>query len=741
MGLGVYTPQLLSVMLPLAVCLLLLLAAAVIAGGALRTAAGLLLGALLQVSATSSALEQRLPVTSDGDSLLVRCSVLGVPRVREISVAFDAVCDGSFRLPGRVRLTWFQPLTSVQNGDHWQWVVQFRQPRGAANPGRSDAGHRALTVGIDASGYVVASSRNRLLGAQRNWLTELRQDIRTRILMALPGRASAGVVVALATGIRDDISDTQWQRFEASGTNHLVAISGLHVGLVAGFALLLSRPIIALARPRDSARRLSLLPGFVAAVVFAMLSGWGVPAQRACLMLLVVVIAATARREVSGFHALATAGSIVLLSDPLASMSAGFTLSFAAVAVLLWLFLPLAVPPGAAPKRFSAPRTLLAMQIGLFFGLLPVLAVAGQGASAVAPIVNLVAVPLFSVVTVPATLIGVLLMPFGGEALGFQIAALSVDTFEAFVDRAVILPPISVPGLLSLPALAIVLLPAGFAGRAVAGVALTAMLLAGGGRVPGGCFDAHFLDVGQGSAILVETSGHRLLYDTGPAYRLGRSAAEALILPFARQHDIRQIDTLVVSHADLDHAGGLHDVLRHLSPSRIYAGEWLTGVPMLPCHARQAWVHDGIRFQFLYPQRPLLREGNDASCVLEVSAGDHRLLLTGDIERQAERDLVRDGLREVDIVSMPHHGSRTSSTAPFIQHLNARYVVVSAAAKNRWGLPLPEVVQRWEAVGSRVIHLGVSGYTRFRVCRASGVSLDHVHREQQRRWWQRPQTP
>ncbi len=735
---GVYTPQLVSVMLPYALCALTILAASMIALRAWRTVLGLVVGVLLQLSATQSALDARLSPDLEGDSLVVRCTVTDIPRIDELSARFDAACTGPVALPERIRLGWYQPLASVRTGDHWQFVVRLRAPGGALNPGRRDADVQALAGRLGATGYVVSSSRNRLLSVRTAPIADLRQAIRARIHEVLPDRSSAAVVVALATGIRHDMTREQWRRFAASGTNHLVAISGLHIGLVAAIVVLLGRPLLACVLRAASARRTSYFLGLLAALLFGLLSGWGVPAQRACLMLSAVVFASLARRETGGWSMLAVAGSLVLVSDSLASLSVGFMLSFTAVAVLLWLFAPLRLSPGEPQFRLSGVRRLPVLQVGLFFGLLPIIVLSGQAASLSAPLVNLVAVPLFSVVTVPATLLGVLLIPMEQDALWFRIAGLSVDGFDALLDNAAFVPAIRAGLWLSLPAILWVLLPAGFPGRVVALLVLPAMLLSSGRTVPNACFDSHFLDVGQGTAILVETRTHRLLYDTGPAYRSGTTAAALYVLPFMRQRRIQHIDTLIVSHADLDHAGGLSDVLDGLTPTRVYAGEVLSAIRATPCHAGQAWTHDGIRFRFIYPDRPFALDGNNASCVLEVSAGNQRLLLTGDIEREAERFLLKGELQSAAVVSVPHHGSRTSSTPPFVQALDARFAIVSAAATNRWGLPLPDVVARWEAAGSQIVHLGRAGYTRLRICAHSGAELVHIQRERQRRWWQEP---
>ena len=370
-------------MLPFALCALLVATSILLAFGARLAALGLIAGVLLQVAATTSALQDRLPEYIAGDSLVVHCHIADLPRQQQAIVVFEASCSGPVRLPRRIRLSWYEPLAAVRAGDTWQLVVRLRPPGGPSNPGRRDAGLGALASGLGATGYVAASSRNRLLSTRPTPIASLRADIRGRILDALPNQSAASVVVALATGLRHDISAEQWARFRASGTNHLVAISGLHVGLVAAIAGLIAQPLLAMLLRAGSARRASLWLAVLAAAAFAILSGWGVPAQRAYLMLVVVAVTTLWRRETTGWEMLSLAGIVVLLVDPLASLSPGFLLSFSAVAILLWQFQPLAGRIGEPRRRFDALRRLPALQLGLFFGLLPALAVAGQGASLV----------------------------------------------------------------------------------------------------------------------------------------------------------------------------------------------------------------------------------------------------------------------------------------------------------------------------------------------------------------------
>jgi len=279
-------------------------------------------------------------------------------------------------------------------------------------------------------------------------------------------------------------------------------------------------------------------------------------------------------------------------------------------------------------------------------------------------------------------------------------------------------------------------LPPRWPGRSVAWLGLVGLLLHSPRSPDPGCARITVLDVGQGLAVAVQTHTTLLLYDTGPAYRSGGSAAQNVIVPFLQSRGIRHIDTLVVSHCDQDHAGGVAPLLQQVSVGRVIAGEPLPDIVWRPCQAGQFWQLDGIDFTMLYPAAHTGLEGNDSSCVLLVETGDYRLLLTGDIEKAAERALLREAIvPRVQAVTVPHHGSRTSSTPAFVRALQPSVAVVSAAYGNHWGLPKEDIVARWQAAGAEVLNTADTGAVELSVCAASGVTSIRAYRAVKRRIW------
>jgi competence protein ComEC len=325
------------------------------------------------------------------------------------------------------------------------------------------------------------------------------------------------------------------------------------------------------------------------------------------------------------------------------------------------------------------------------------------------------------------------------------LAVLSLDFVEQLIAHAVTLPAASVnipeldPGkrfYLLLP-LCWVVLPPAWPGRYIAVIAALALIVHEPARPAHGCADVDVLDVGQGLAVVITTQHSVLLFDTGPAFRSGGSAMESVVLPFLAHRGIKHIDNVVVSHADLDHAGGVDALLRRMPVGLLHVGERLGDArPGRLCDAGQNWLVDGVRFDILHPRADTERSGNNASCVLQLSAGEHRLLLTGDIEGPAEAALSRSGaLQPVDAVVVPHHGSGTSSGTAFVQVLRPSVAIVSAGFDNRWGLPKSEVVERWQGAGAAVHVTATAGAISMRLCEQGGiVSLDR-HRVERRRIW------
>jgi competence protein ComEC len=696
----------------------------------------------------------RLPPAFEGDSMLTVVQVVDFPRRRGGVFSFLARPVGDARIPPRVRISWYDTAEQPQIGEVWQLEVRLRRPRGTSNPGVFDYEAWLFRERIGATGYVVNGPRNQRLEARTGVTTShLRQRIVERLESVIGDSDTAAVAAAISVGARQGITAKQWLRYAQSGTTHLMAISGLHVGLAASFAGLLVVAICGVLHLGGNHLKAGWIASLIAAAGYASLSGFAIPAERATLMLLLLAVSLLRSREPRPIAILAAACSLVTLLDPLATLAPGFQLSFAAVLILLWYARRYAPPSGPARiKRLSrGVIQLAAVQVFLLFGLLPLTVTNFGRISFVAPLVNFVAVTLFGVVTVPFALAGLALdgplAVAGNTAL--RVAAASIGLLHGLIDVALSLPGAAVTtaaigpvgGLSLLSALAWAVLPRGWPGRHVAVPAILALVSGGVEGPPEDCADVRMLDVGQGLAVVVRTRQRTLLYDTGAAFPGGGDMATRVVLPYLSAQGIRGIDRLVVSHSDIDHAGGAARILAAADVSGVLAGEpdALNGAAAVRCRRGQAWRWDGVVFQVLHPPGNRRFAGNDASCVILVEAGDARLLLTGDIESGVERVLAVSGDRgAIDAVVVPHHGSKTSSSAAFVNSVSAAAALVSAGYRNRWGLPRPEVVQRWQDSGARVLVTSTDGAIGLRLCDRAGIVQLSLNRHERRRVWHEP---
>lgn len=736
--------------LPPASAAVMLLAMAVVLALAkkARPLAALLAGCAVYLQSAGVALHDRLPPSQYGNDFTFEAEIIDFTKVKGDRTTLLVAPVGN-ALPGRLRLGWYHAEDTPRLGERWRFVARLRRPRGQRNPGTFDYAGWLHRQRIGASGYVLEGER--LSGAARRPGSRLRRQLVERVETLLPGDDARAALLAIAVGARHRITAEAWRRYATTGTSHLMAISGLHVGLAATAAGILGWGLVGSIAgrfaPQANLRDLALLCALPAAAGYAALSGFAVPAQRALLMTAAAALLWLLRRPARPAAALAGIAALVVAADPLAVLAPGFWLSFGAVAVLLAAAGYGGPAPACAGGRVRARlRELTLLQLALLLGLFPLTAGLFGRAAWLAPLANLVVLPVFSAVTVPSALLGLL---FGGPAaaLGDTLLWLSWYSLRALIamlDAFAALPgselrlaaPHAIARFLYLLPLAFVVLPPGFPGRRLAWLAFAAALVERPPPPPNGCLDVHTLDVGQGLAMVLQTEHRTLVFDTGPAYRGGGSSAERVILPFLESRGIRRIDRLVVSHADEDHAGGVELLLRELEVGDILAGEALPGdLPHRLCRRGEHWHWDGVDFRILHPADGS-EDGNDASCVLEAASGPVRTLLTGDIGGRVERRLAGGGeLRPVALVQVPHHGSRTSSSTGFVTALGAQSAVVSAGYRNRWGFPKDDVAERWRASGADLVVTAESGAIHHRLCAERGAFLVSEYRLAARRYW------
>jgi competence protein ComEC len=712
-----------------------------------------LLGLSVMWLASRDMLLDRLAPELQGQTLTATVRVVTFPETLQDSVRFVAETVAPPALPGKIRLSWYDAPQTPRIGETWRLQLRLRRPRGFANGTGFDYELWLARQRIGATGYVVAGPANAgLPGAAIDRRSRLRQRLVDRIVAVTGENDASAVLLAITVGALHLITKEQWERYAVSGTSHLMAISGLHIGLAAGGAWLLCRVMFPLFFRSANIRDLAAVTAVAAASAYAVISGFAIPAQRATLMALLVTIPFILRRQLSPDKVLAATCLAIFASDPLAIHAPGFKLSFGAVAILLWVARQREAARGGAISRLDrmvrGAKRLSALQLTLLLGLFPMTVLIFGRVSWLAPVINLLVLPLFSLVTVPAALAGLLLDgPFAraGDFL-LRLAWHSVGLTLWLVEAVFRWPVARVHtatltgSMLAVALLAALwaLLPPGFPGRRIAWIAAVSALLYKPSPPPPGCVDLVALEVGQGLSVVLRTARRTLIFDTGPSFRGGSDSARLVLVPWLRASGTARVDLLVVSHSDDDHAGGVASLAGAIGVEQILAGEPLEAVdkPQYACRNGQAWLWDGIRFSVMHPGLYPLQSNNNASCVLEVAAGPHKILLTGDIESPVENHLVRiAALTPVDIVIVPHHGSRTSSSRDFVSALRPSVAIVSAGYDNRWGFPKADVVARWRKAGAVVMNTATSGAIHYRVCAESGVHLQSRQRIRLRRYW------
>ncbi len=739
-----------------------------------------LLGASLASWRGSLRLAEQLPRIWEGVDIDVTGVIAALPSLSAGGTRFvfdvEHAEPAGVVLPPRISLSWIEradgaePPDSIRvhAGERWRLRVRLKRPHGTLNFAGFDAEAWLFERNLRAIGYVRGDPRNRRLDAfimRPSTLVErARERLRSRILSVLDGKRYAGVIVALTIGDQQSVPEAQWRVFSRTGISHLISISGLHItvfaSVIGGIVLFLARSSIALTT-RIPARKLAVLIGALAASAYTLLAGAEVPAQRTLIMLTVAAASLWLARPAGASIIWLWALAVVLLVDPWASVAPGFWLSFGAVGLLLYAGthrMNPCVAKGVTARLVATLREGTHAQWVVTLGLVPLALALFQQVSLVAPLANAVAIPVVTFGVVSLALLGIVLpfdFLFAGAHAVFAQLMRYLEWLAQWPDAAwqqhAPLTWTIVAGVLGTLWL---LAPRGIPGRLLGCIWLLPMFVVAPVPPAEGRFRLTVLDVGQGLSTVVQTRTHALLFDTGPRYGETADAGSRVVAPNLRAMGVRRLDTMVISHADSDHSGGALSVLDVVPVDRLASSladdhpivEHFDPAKSTHCVTGQNWQWDGVRFTVLWPRAKDYDDGrlktNNMSCVVRIDGALGSALMTGDIEARDEQAMLAAGVDlRADVIVVPHHGSRTSSTRTFVEAVGASVAVFTPGYRNRFGHPRPEVVARYRADGAAIVRSDADGAVELEMDGNLPPSWRTARVERRRYWHDSMETP
>lgn len=716
-------------------------------GLACGCALGLVHGTLLlQQRLTDDCASVPLIVTGRISSLPIESTMPGDIRRQRFEFTVRDLAPKHCSGPARLMLSYYGDHR-ILPGDEWQFEVKLKKPWGLANPGSFNMQVWFSQEGIGATGSVRESGRTQQLSSAGG-VYALHHRLRLMVSERIGGLDLdpdvAAILRAITVADKSGIDPRLWTLFQQFGINHLLVISGLHVGMVAGVGYLLGGLYARIFSSGVSGG--SWIPGLTAlllACLYGALAGFSLPTQRALCMLGCFVVAGLAGRRSGSGNNLLLAATVVLVLNPLAALGSGFWLSFGAVAALLWL--------ARWQQGIGFIGRLLSTHGFMSLVMLPLGALFFGGGSLVSMLANLVMIPLVGWVVVPLGLMAVLFFWCGWsvestlwrwagwpleQILPLARALSDMGGTWLYLPLSANLPQV----LLGVIAVTLFILPGGKVLKLIALVLALPMLLPRdmSAQAPSLATRVTVLDVGQGTAVLVRSKDRALLYDTGGGNPDGVNIGSMAVLPYLQQQGVASLDTLVISHPDLDHSAGTAVILSAMTVDRFRYGGPGPGVGEgRPCIAGESWRWPGGQvFQFLSPAQETLRKRNDSSCVLQIQVGKYRLLLPGDIENERERTLVQYWGEELSSnwLLAAHHGSRTSSSSSFLKWVQPEAAVISSGYANRFGHPHPSVIQRLDAQGVTTLSTATEGALDFEVVPGQALQIN-AYRSSRRRYW------
>lgn len=624
-------------------------------------------------------------------------------------------------------LSWYKNVPPLTVGQRWQFSVRLKPPIGSHNPGGFDYEAFLASKNITATGSIYAGY---LINPEsKKPIDSFREKIQKNIQNAISDKTIAAFIAALCVGLRDGLTENDWQIFQKTGTNHLVAIAGLHIGFVAGAFYFLTNRLWRLSSRLllfFPAKRAAEIGSLLGALCYALLSGFAIPAERASIMLFCFLLGSLCHRPLSLWRRLFLAGAFIVIVDPLSMTDASFWLSFSSIAIIAW---SIENRSTAFNKNYfvKIQHELIAsfkVQFSIIIGLLPLMCFFFQQLSTISFITNALAIPWVGFIILPVVLsacffnflglhqIGQLFFYFSGKLL---LPLWHFLTYAAHFSFSSVHLVIFHDWILGLAVIGFVFLvaPRYFPLKYLGCFGIAPLFF----YQPALPLEHHFrvtvIDVGQGLSVLVQTAHHVMLYDTGAHFPGGFDFGESVVTPYLRLQNVQVIDRLEISHGDNDHSGGAEAIVKNFQVKSLF-----TSAPKLVahfkaqfCNADQSWEWDGVHFTTLNPAQNVLYEDNNSSCVIKIDNGTASVLLTGDIQGDTEKRLVDTygNFLRASVLIAPHHGSRTSSSEDFLEAVSPKLVVISSGKLNRYHLPAQSVLARYAGHHFRVLNTADQG--------------------------------
>ena len=706
-------------------------------------------------------LSNELDKAIEGETVIITGKVVSLPETVNSGVRFEFQVaeiksqDGhSLRNPGKVRLSWYQQYDLMQPGSHWRLYVRLKRPHGFRNPGSFNYERWLFQHRIRAVGYVRNKEQNDLIHKASPFSVNYqRHHLRELINTSHLADFEKSFMHALGLGDRSKILAKNRQILTQTGTMHLLAISGLHIGLVAWLFFILGRWLWAFSGSlplRMPAQKFAALASLSGALMYAILAGFSIPTQRAFIMLSVWMLSLFFNRKYAGSDIIIISLLLVLIIDPFSVLDTGFWLSFIAISIIAYGM------TCRVQTNISAWRNIWwkwgRIQYLVAVGLFPALILWFQQYPLVSIFANIIAVPYVSLIVVPLVLLGIILLPFIfpiGEFV-LQLAGQALEFIWPFLEYLSSLEfnlwhsasPSPLAFIAGMIGILILLLPKGVPVRWVGMFWLVPLLFPHSKAPETGNFWFTQLDVGQGLASVIQTQNHALIYDTGDKFSKRFNAADAVIIPYLQYRNITHPDLLIVSHKDRDHSGGVKNLLAKYPKIQVLTSveKEIVHTNVDKCVEGQKWQWDGVQFEILSPPPHKKYQGNNNSCVLKVNNGRHAILLVGDIERTAESSLIRtlaDKLPATLLIA-PHHGSKTSSSPAFIDAVSPKIVIFSVGYRNRFGFPKQDIISRYKSRQVKMLNTAYDGALLFKFDKDREMISSRYRHDNQKFWEFRP---